>query len=247
MIRGHAQRAIDTLNGTHVGGRPIAVDWAVSKHTHHAEEGGGGGGGDVDGVEDDDDDDDDVTDDGHSSDEEGDAGGFDRETQGVDKVESGGKGMRSIVHELLKNKGDVSSDEEGEEGEDGEGSGDEEEVDVEEEEEEEEDVAQHSGGEEAQATITPAADNTPSTTTVFVRGLPLDATQRLLLQRLGVFGHITSCRLVRDKAAGGQLKGTAFVEYGSAEAAQRAVDASAKARHGGWGMVNDLYPDIDLY
>lgn len=69
-----------------------------------------------------------------------------------------------------------------------------------------------------------------SACTAFVRGLPLDATSRQLSQRLGAFGRVTSCRMVRDKAAGGQLKGTAFVEFASPEGAAAAVAMSDKAR-----------------
>ncbi len=223
MTRGHAQRAIDALNGTTIGGRTIAVDWAVSKHTHHAgEEGAAEEGADID---------DDVTEDERSSD--GEDGGFDREMQG--DVQHGSKGMHSILQEVLKNKGEGDSDmeEEEEDGYDIDNADDGDDAEELSEYDDAEDPVEESDSYEQPPTTTTTTQ--PTTHTVFVRGLPLDATQRLLLQRLGVFGHITSCRLVRDKAAGGQLKGTAFVEYGKQEAAQRAVDASAKARCGNAG------------
>ena len=66
--RSHAERGIKLVNGTKVCGRPVAVDWAVSKRDFEAgvkgaapapesEDEGGGGGGYDDSSDDDDDDD----------------------------------------------------------------------------------------------------------------------------------------------------------------------------------------------
>lgn len=46
---------------------------------------------------------------------------------------------------------------------------------------------------------------------------------------MAAYGPLKSCRLVIDKASG-KSKGTAFVEYKSAESAGKAAEACAKAR-----------------
>jgi nucleolar protein 4 len=61
--------------------------------------------------------------------------------------------------------------------------------------------------------------------TVFVRGLHLDVSKQELQLKLSRFGGVRSCRLVVDKITG-KLKGTAFVEFEAAEAAERCAGAS---------------------
>ena len=192
MSRGHAQRAIDALNGKRVGGRPIAVDWAVAKQQHQAQalpEDADGSDLDAEDLEDHED--------------------FDREAAAAGPVAST---VGSIVDQVLREGGEDLGD------------GDVEEHEDDSEDEEEELVP-------AAKVVQPALDRTSDGgCTAFVRGLPLDATSRQLSQRLGAFGAVTSCRLVRDKAAGGQLKGTAFVEFATPEGVAAAVAASDKAR-----------------
>ncbi|KAL6779538.1 hypothetical protein ACKKBG_A12680 [Auxenochlorella protothecoides x Auxenochlorella symbiontica] len=65
--------------------------------------------------------------------------------------------------------------------------------------------------------------------TVFVRGLPLDASKEQVWTKLQLFGRLKACRLVMDRDTG-KAKGTAFVEFATEEGAQTAAAAAADAR-----------------
>ncbi|KAK9907300.1 hypothetical protein WJX75_001025 [Coccomyxa subellipsoidea] len=67
--------------------------------------------------------------------------------------------------------------------------------------------------------------------TVFVRGLPLDVLQYEVHERLSRFGKLKACRLVQDKGTK-KLKGTAFVEFEQQSDARAAADACVRARAG---------------
>lgn len=61
--------------------------------------------------------------------------------------------------------------------------------------------------------------------TVFVRNLPLEANWEQLKEKMMKFGRVKSCRVVKDKETG-KHKGTAFVDFITADAATAAVEAS---------------------
>lgn len=67
--------------------------------------------------------------------------------------------------------------------------------------------------------------------TVFVRGIPAEVTAGELRTRLEGYGDVKAARLVVDKASG-RPKGTAFVEFADAAAAGRAAAASKAAAAG---------------
>jgi nucleolar protein 4 len=67
--------------------------------------------------------------------------------------------------------------------------------------------------------------------TTFVRGLPPAATAGDVRARFEAFGDVMACRLVVD-AATGRSKGTAFVEFADAASAARAAAASDAAASG---------------
>ncbi|GIL62659.1 hypothetical protein Vafri_16846, partial [Volvox africanus] len=75
----------------------------------------------------------------------------------------------------------------------------------------------------------PPSSSSSLSTTVFVRGLPLDTTSAQLQARLEVFGAVKACRLVMDKASG-KPKGTAFVEFREDGSADKAAAACARGR-----------------
>lgn len=82
--------------------------------------------------------------------------------------------------------------------------------------------------------------------TVFIRDLPLDVTKDQLYTVMRTFGPVASARLVVDKALG-KPKGTAFVDFRSAEGAQAAVEACAKGRRreGPGVIIGDRKVKID--
>lgn len=95
---------------------------------------------------------------------------------------------------------------------------------------------------EAAAGSLPNAEPSSSqpSTTVFVRGLPLDVTQQQLHARLQAFGAVASCRLVLNKATQ-KPKGTAFVEFREAAAAQQAAAACEQGRQADIAMCTPLH------
>jgi len=76
-----------------------------------------------------------------------------------------------------------------------------------------------------------AASGAGVNATVFVRGLPADATVGVVRTRLEAFGDVRACRLVVDKKTG-RPKGTAFVEYANEAGAAAAATAAERAASG---------------
>lgn len=68
-----------------------------------------------------------------------------------------------------------------------------------------------------------AAPVLPVNTTVFVRGIPWEATTQTVENHFKVYGTILTCHVVRHKDASTK-KGIAFVKFEEAAAAQRAVN-----------------------
>ena len=64
--------------------------------------------------------------------------------------------------------------------------------------------------------------------TVFIRNIPVDATQKTVFEAMKKFGFVKSTRLVINKRTQ-RPKGTGFVDFRSAEDASRAAEASQKA------------------
>lgn len=64
--------------------------------------------------------------------------------------------------------------------------------------------------------------------TVFIRNIPIEATQKTVFEAMKKFGFVKSTRLVINKRTQ-RPKGTAFVDFRSAEDAARAAQASQKA------------------
>nr|PNR29327.1 hypothetical protein PHYPA_028019 [Physcomitrium patens] len=62
-------------------------------------------------------------------------------------------------------------------------------------------------------------------TTVFVRGIPREATTQTVGHHFKIFGPIQSCHVIRHKDASTN-KGIAFVKFYDAVAAQRAIDCT---------------------
>ncbi|KAI3438130.1 hypothetical protein D9Q98_000571 [Chlorella vulgaris] len=83
--------------------------------------------------------------------------------------------------------------------------------------------------------------------TVFVRGLPLDASKEQLFLKMKAYGPVRSCRLVVDKASG-KIKGTAFVDFYQRASAEAVAEACAKGRRKeGPGVVVAGRPaEVDL-
>jgi len=76
-----------------------------------------------------------------------------------------------------------------------------------------------------------AASGAGVSATVFVRGLAADATVGAVRTRLEAFGDVRACRLVVDKKTG-RPKGTAFVEYATEAGAAAAAGAAERAAAG---------------
>jgi len=81
--------------------------------------------------------------------------------------------------------------------------------------------------------------------TVFVRGIPAEATAGELRTRLEGFGDVKAARLVVDKASG-RAKGTAFVEFADAAAAGRAAAASKASAAGDGPAITLRGRDLDV-
>ena len=81
--------------------------------------------------------------------------------------------------------------------------------------------------------------------TVFVRGIPVEATAGELRTRLEGYGDVKAARLVVDKASG-RAKGTAFVEFADAAAAARAAAASKAAAAGDGPAITLRGRDLDV-
>ena len=64
--------------------------------------------------------------------------------------------------------------------------------------------------------------------TVFIRNIPVDATQKTVFEAMKKFGFVKSTRLVLNKSTR-KPKGTAFVDFKTAESANKAAEASQKA------------------
>lgn len=65
--------------------------------------------------------------------------------------------------------------------------------------------------------------------TVFIRNIPVDATQKTVFLAMKKFGFVQSTRLVLNKSTR-KPKGTAFVDFKSVECAEKAAEASRKAK-----------------
>lgn len=64
--------------------------------------------------------------------------------------------------------------------------------------------------------------------TVFIRNIPVDATQKTVFEAMKKFGFVKSTRLVLSKSTR-KPKGTAFVDFKTVDAANKAAEASDKA------------------
>ncbi len=64
--------------------------------------------------------------------------------------------------------------------------------------------------------------------TVFIRNIPVDATQKTVFHAMKKFGFVKSTRLVLNKSTK-KPKGTAFVDFKTVESANQASEASQKA------------------
>ncbi|CAL5229018.1 g12263 [Coccomyxa viridis] len=245
MCRAHAEKAIKVANGQVVGGRTIAVDWAVSKaqfqsasaadkpgepkQPEHPGLDSASDSADEDAMS--------------ETDEEGEPGMH---------LEDERKLMRSVLSQFDDGPAKTELQDAKQPAEGDKADGDDT-ADAESEGEEDAEEAraagnkakaQKIGGAPAEASA-PTQDNVEAT--VFVRGLPLDTLQYELQDRMSRYGKLKACRLVKDKSTQ-KLKGTAFVEYERLEDAQRAADACTKARSGGGPAVavRGVQLDIDL-
>jgi nucleolar protein 4 len=81
---------------------------------------------------------------------------------------------------------------------------------------------------------------------VFIRGLPLDVTRQELYASMQAFGPVASARLVLNKVTG-KLKGTAFVDFRTAEGASSAVEACAqwRAKKGSGVVIKGRNVEVD--
>jgi nucleolar protein 4 len=83
-----------------------------------------------------------------------------------------------------------------------------------------------------EASLTKTSTKNPYTVepgaTVFIRNIPIEATQKTVFEAMKRFGFVKSTRLVINKRTQ-RPKGTAFVDFRSAEDASRAAQASQKA------------------
>ncbi|BDA47944.1 probable RNA-binding protein 28 [Coccomyxa sp. Obi] len=229
MCRAHAERAIKLANAKVVGGRTIAVDWAVPKaqfqssapaEAHQEEEAGAVA---EDGVSDDEDD---AADEERAASEEQDEGAAEVQLEDEKKL------MRSVLSQLGEGDDDKDDAQPPPKGKKKGAKG-----------EEQQETQQPQGEDhkksELQTTQAPGGAGEGSAAehkgvvqaTVFVRGLPLDVMQYEVSERLSRYGKLKACRLVQDKGTK-KLKGTAFVEFEQQEDAQAAAEACAKARAG---------------
>lgn len=72
-------------------------------------------------------------------------------------------------------------------------------------------------------------ESSPSVSTVFIRNIPVSATNDLLFSAMKRFGFVKSCRLVMNKKTG-LPKGTAFVDFKGQDGAEAATEACKKCR-----------------
>jgi nucleolar protein 4 len=239
--RAHAAKAIALANAVVLGGRPIAVDWAVGKAAFSAAAAGGaatgGEAGKQEGAEQ-------VGQSAGKSDGDDDSDGeggptFTRDDDDADD-DAGAEVDIAAEQRLLKG---VVEELDGGGGGEGEAKG----------KRAAKDAAATAAAEEEAATAAKAARAAAATAerearvraaaaslaasgagvdaTVFVRGLPAEATPGALRTRLEAFGDVKACRLVMDKKTG-RPKGTAFVEYATEAGAAAAAAAAGRAAAG---------------
>lgn len=191
----HAEKAMEEMNGKDVDGRPIAVDWAVSKDEWEQQQ--------TQEVEDD----------------EEKPGKKPKTPKKAKADEEGGKdddaGMNQEDKDLadfMKKMEDFDSEDDGDEDDDEEGGGklDNEEDDDDDMEDEDEDDLSANESEDVPAEDEKPKRTTDNSTTIFIRNLPFTATDESLKEHFLKFGPVRYARVVMNKMID-KPAGTGFV------------------------------------
>ena len=254
------EKAIARVNATDIAGRTVAVDWAVSKRDYQSKGADTKAAAQVALSSDDDDDDGSegrIKPGQELEQEEEEAALVDPEKEksivnnvldsilnaeeevrddDMTSASDDSSGPSLSDEDSATTSSPSSSDHEEEEEEDD----DDDEIKKEEEEEEEIERKEHSAVEELnkkaeqlQRTLTQGKEkkeyHVEPGATVFIRNIPVDATQKTVFLAMKKFGFVQSTRLVLNKSTR-KPKGTAFVDFKSVECAEKAAEASRKAK-----------------
>jgi nucleolar protein 4 len=183
--------------------RPVAIDYAVSKHVHQLQQ------EKEKGKKQDKDESDDNDDDDSSSDEE-----EEQVDANVEEEEEEEEENEQSDHDEDDNHNDDSRTDSSTERDDNESM--------------ESNSNPTTGNDTKQPPAEQHDDAVEQHKCLFVRNLPFDATRHDLFQLFQKFGHIESIYLVKDKNTNVQ-KGTAFVTFHSTKSAQQALEAAGNS------------------
>lgn len=186
--RKHAERAMEEMNGKEVDGRPIAVDWAISKDEWQQQQ---------------------ANDEGDEGDEGGEEANEKKPKSKKPMTEQGGKDKELSQEDqdlanFMKKMEDFDSEED-----DGEGEDEDSEENDEEDDEEGGGKLRESISEDEPEDKKPKRTSDNSTT-IFIRNLPFTATDESVKEHFGQFGPVRYARVVMDKVIE-KPAGTGFV------------------------------------
>ncbi|XP_048236674.1 RNA-binding protein 28-like [Haliotis rufescens] len=199
-----AEAAISGMNGVKLKGRPVAVDWALSKHTYEA-----------------------LKDKDTAASSKVDEGSFSAESEeGSESDQNAGSDSESMSSEEEEEQED--SEEEPEEDSDSSGSSDEGSSDEGYSDESEDDTKKTKKKKKPEA-----KSDISEGKTLFIRNVPFRCEEDDLQDVLSDFGNIVYCKLVMDPYTQ-HPKGTAFVKFDTVEEADKCLAKSKDtSRNGG--------------
>lgn len=191
--RRHAEKALEELNGKLIDGRPIAVDWAVSKDEWEQQKN----------------DDEDTTVEKEEKKKTKKKAKLDEEDNDEDE-EMKGMSQEDRDMAMFMKKMENFDSEEGEDDEDDEEGG----GVLDSEDDEDQENGDDDGADEEDLEEEPEEEKpkrtTDNSTTVFVRNLPYTVTDESLKEHFRQFGHVRYARIVMDRATE-KPAGTGFV------------------------------------
>ncbi|XXQ33246.1 RRM domain-containing protein [Plasmodiophora brassicae] len=211
-----ATKAVSNGASLKIGGRNIAVDWALSK-AHYEQRAVEQSGADEDEAADGD-----VSDDGQNYEAAADGADGTKGEEGSDDSEDDAANDSDLDDpEHVESESDMDDDDDAEDDEEHMDDDDDEEVDVTDEEDRN----------DVDRMLAPKVSrDVQEGRTVFVRNLPFDVTEGQVSDLFSRFGTVKYAMLVTDKELE-RPKGTAFVQFGSAESANAAVEYASKGRN----------------
>lgn len=189
--RPNAEKALEAINGKEIGGRTLAVDWAVDKNTWEQQK-------------DDDEEDDEGSDDNDDKRDMDETGSVDANeaSVGEEPVKNRDSELDADLANFMKNHLQNLEEEDGDEDEEIQHDDDDDEMD---------EIDESDYLENSEAPVAPARERmTDNSSTVFIRNMPFTTTDEQLKTFFGHFGKIRYARVVMDRVTE-KPAGTGFV------------------------------------